>query len=308
VHEPSYLKNDETTREINEIMGSGSKTAMMALLSRFGESQKPFGERICYDPMAVCFIDKKLMDWATHNPDKIIAMRDENERINPGFVNSIIARVRYFDDFTQQSLESGIEQLIILGAGYDSRAYRIEGLKRISTFEVDHPSTQDIKITKLKNLFGALPSNVVYISADLISEDIFQKLVGKGYDPFKKTLFLMEGLLYYLPPLAVERMLSSIVKNSAKGSIILFDYLFKSVVDGSTPLEAGRNLQKGLAESEEPLKFGIEDGKIDEFLTNRGFSQIVNVAGREYREAYFLGKNKDRIVSELLSFAHAVIE
>lgn len=308
MHEPSDLTNGETAREISEIIGSGSKTAIAALLNRFGESLKPVGERICYDPMAVYFIDKKLMDWATHNPDKVIAMRDENERINPGFVNSIIARVRYFDDFTQRSLERGIEQLVILGAGYDSRAYRIEGLKSIRTFEVDHPSTQDIKKTKLKKLFGALPSNVVYISADIISEDIFQKLIGTGYDPSIKTLFLMEGLLYYLPPSAVDRMLSSIVKNSAKGSVIIFDYLFKSVVDGSTPLEAGRNLQKGLAESGEPLKFGIEDGRIEEFLANRGFSQIFNATGREYKEAYFQGKNKDRIVSELLSFAHATIE
>ncbi|MDD2755226.1 MAG: class I SAM-dependent methyltransferase [Methanothrix sp.] len=308
MHEPSDRTSGETTMELREIMGSGSKTAIAALLNRFGESLKPVGERICYDPYAVYFIDKKLMDWALHNPDKVIAMRDENERINPGFVNSIIARVRYFDDFTQRSLERGIEQLVILGAGYDTRAYRIEGLKRIRIFEVDHPSTQDIKITKLKNLFGALPSNVVYISADLISEDIFQKLMGKGYDPSKKTLFLMEGLLYYLPPSAVERMLSSIMKNSAKGSVILFDYLFKSVVDGSTPLEAGRNLKKGLAESGEPLKFGIEDGKIEEFLANRGFSQIANATGREYKEAYFQGENKDRIVSELLSFAHALIE
>jgi len=298
----------ETTRELMEIMGSGSKTAIAALLNRFVESQKPAGERICYDPYAVYFIDRKLLDWVIRNPDKVIAMRDENERLNPGFGESITARVRYFDDFTQRFLERGIEQLVILGAGYDSRAFRIEGLKRLRIFEVDHPATQDIKITKVKDLFGTLPSNVAYISADLASEDVFQKMVENGYDPSKKTLFIMEGLLYYLPPAAVERMLSSIVKNSAKGSAILFDYLFKSVVDGSTPLEAGRNLQKGMAESEEPLKFGIDDGRIEEFLANRGFSQIANVTGQDCKEAYFQGKNKDKVVSELLSFAHAVVE
>jgi len=100
------------------------------LFNRFEESLKTLGERICNDQYAAYFIDKKLMDWALH-PDKVIAMRDENERRNPGFLNSISARVRYFDDFTQRSLERGIEQLVILGAGYDPRAYKIEGLKQI---------------------------------------------------------------------------------------------------------------------------------------------------------------------------------
>jgi len=308
MQEPSNIANNVTIRKLSEMLGQGSKTAMVALFNRLGESQKPEGERICYDPYAVYFINKEFLDWVTHNPDKVIALRDENERLNPGFGNSIIARVRYFDDFTQRSLERGIEQLVILGAGYDSRAYRIEGLKRIRTFEVDHPSTQDIKIMKIKDLFGTMPDGVAYVSADLAEDDLFQKLIGKGYDPSKKTLFLMEGLIYYIPPAAVERMLSSIVKNSAKGSAILFDYLSRSVVDGSTHLEAGRNLQKGMAKSGEPFRFGIDDGMVEEFLSNRGFSQIANVTGQEYKEAYFQGKNKDRAVSELLSFAHAVIE
>ena len=138
---------------------------------------------------------------------------------------------------------------------------------------MDHPSTQEIKIIKVKDIFGALPDSVVYVSADLAGEDLFQKLIGGGYDPSKKALFLMEGLIYYLPPAAVEGMLSSIVKNSAKGSAILFDYLSKSVVDGSTHLMAGRNLQKGMERSGEPLKFGIDGGGVEKFLADRGFSR-----------------------------------
>lgn len=63
MQEPSDTANDETTRELREIMGSGSKTAIAVLLNRFGESLKPVGERICFDPYAVYFIDKKLMDY-----------------------------------------------------------------------------------------------------------------------------------------------------------------------------------------------------------------------------------------------------
>lgn len=308
MQEQSDIANTETTEEFSETLGPGSKTAMAALLNRLGESQKPEGERICYDPFAFHFVNKETLDWVIRNPDKVMALKDENERLVPGFQNSVTVRVRYFDDFTQTSIVGGIEQLVILGAGYDSRAYRIEGLKKIRTFEVDHPVIQDVKIMKTKKIFGALPDHVTYVPVNLASEDFFQKLLEKGYDPSKKTLFLMEGLLYYLPPAAVERMLSSIVRNSTKGSTILFDYLCKSVIDGSTPLEAGRNLQRGMMQLGEPFLFGIDDGMIEEFLAKREFSQIVNVTSIDYKRTYFQEKNKDRTVSELLYFAHAVIE
>ncbi len=118
----------------------------------------------------------------------------------------------------------------------------------------------------------------------------------------------MEGLLYYLLPKVVDDILSFIVKNSGEGRSIIFDYLPQSVVDGSCELDVGRNFHNLAAQVGEPLQFGIKEGKIGAFLSERGFSKVQNVTSEDYRKAYFNGVNKNRSVCSLLSFAHAMVD
>jgi len=297
----------ESNKRFIKKAGSSSKTAEGVALCRFNESKKPEGERICYDPYAVHFISPEILKWIACNPEETKAAWTRAERLLPGIDNSIIARVRYFDDFVKRSIDECLEQLVILGAGYDSRAYRIEGLTKIKVFEVDHPAMQAVKIEKIKKIFGCLPDHVTYIPADLGRDDFGKKLLEMEYSQSKKTLFLMEGLLYYLPPEIVNKILSFISKNSAKGSAILFDYYPQSVVDGSCKLEVGRNLYNQLIQFGEPLRFGIEEEMIEEFLTKRGFSKVCNVSSEDYKKVYFVGVNKNRQVCSLMSFAHALV-
>ena len=132
----------ELNKAFRERTGPGCKTAEGITIHRFAESQRPEGERICYDSYAVYFLSSETLEFRTRNPDKVKAAQEQYERFFPGLSNSIRAKVRYFDDFIKKSIDEGLEQLIILGAGYDSRAYRIDRLKKIRVFEVDHPGTQ----------------------------------------------------------------------------------------------------------------------------------------------------------------------
>jgi O-methyltransferase involved in polyketide biosynthesis len=118
----------------------------------------------------------------------------------------------------------------------------------------------------------------------------------------------MEGLIMYIPPKAVAKTLLFIVENSGKGSQVIFDYYPESVVDGTCKLEIGTNIRNHLIQLEEPLQFGIKEEKINDFLTEFGFSEIQNVTSEDYKKAYFHGKNENRDVCELLYFAHAVVE
>ncbi|PAV13609.1 methyltransferase [Methanosarcina spelaei] len=302
---------DEKENKILNIMNRkrpSSKTAEGVALYRLGESIKPEDERICYDPYAIYFINPDILEFVRNNPEKVKADAERYERFLPGMVNSGIARVRYFDDFVGKSADEGLEQLIILGAGYDTRAYRIEGLKAIKVFEVDHPDTQNLKIETIRKIFNSLPDHVAYVPIDLATENPDQKLQDAGYNKSEKTLFLMEGLLYYLPPKVVDEILAFIRMNAGTGSSILFDYLPESVIDGSCELEVGRNIHNHLAQVGEPLKFGIKEGTIETFLTKRGFSEVQNVTAEEYKKMYFHGINKDRNVCNLLYFTHAIIE
>lgn len=297
----------EPNKRFMEKAGSSSKTAEGVALCRFKESQKPEGERICYDPYAVHFISPEILEWMARNPEEAKAAWTRRERILTGIDNSVIARVRYFDDFVERSIEEGFEQLVILGAGYDSRAFRIEGLEKIKVFEIDHPAMQTMKIEKAKKIFGSLPDHVTYIPEDLGRDDFGQKLLKMGYNQSKKTLFLMEGLIYYLPPGAVDTVLAFISKNSCKGSAVIFDYYPQSLVDGSCELEVGKNLYNNLLQIGEPLQFGIEDGGVETFLSERGFSKIQTVTSEDYKRAYFQGVNGGRDVCSLMSFVHATV-
>ncbi|MCO5382570.1 MAG: class I SAM-dependent methyltransferase [Methanosarcina barkeri] len=302
-------KSFTASNETNTNRKGSSKMAEMIALHRVAESRKPEGERICYDPYAVHFVDPEVLAFAASNPDKTKEMSEYYERLFPGLANSIRARVRYFDDFVRTSIDEGLRQLVILGAGYDTRAYRIEGLKgKVKVFEVDHPNTQSVKIEKVKEIFGFLPECVMYVPVDFEIENLGERLIVQGFDRSLKTLFLMEGLVMYIPLEAVDETLSFIAKNSGKGSAVLFDYYPESVVDGTCKLEAGRNILDYTVQQGEPLKFGIKEGMVEPFLAERGFSRVQNVTAEEYKKMYFHGVNKDRKVSNLLFFTHATIE
>lgn len=283
--------------------------AELIAVHRFMESARPEGERICYDPFAVHFISPEMMktiEETARDPARAKAMSEHYERLIPGLTYSIRARVRFFDDFVKRSADEGLEQLVILGAGYDTRAYRIPGLENVRVFEVDHPGTQSAKTEKIKEIFGMLPDHVRYIPVDLAAEDLGQGLLAKGYDRSRNTLFLMEGLVMYLSPEAVDGMLAFMVENSGAGSAILFDYFQGSVVDGTC--EAGRNIRDYVKQVGEPLMFGIEEGMVEKFLEDRGFSRVKSVTSEDYKKLYLHGANVGKTVCSLMAFAHAEIE
>lgn len=305
MQEPTSFTNSNGT---NIKRKEPSKTAEGIALHRALESQKPEDERLCYDPYAICFISQEMFE-PFGDLQKAKTSHEYYERLLPGFTNSVRTRIRYFDDFVKKFIDEGLEQLVILGAGYDTRAYRIEGLKgKIRVFEVDHPNTQRVKIEKIKEIFDSLPDHVVYVPVDFETENFGERLIAQGYDRLLKTLFIMEGFVVYIPPKVVDKTLSFIVENSGIGSTILFDYFPESVIDGSCELEVGKNMRDYASKQGEPFKFGIKEGMVETFLKERGFSQVCNVTSEDYKKTYFQGINKDREICSLMSFVHAVVQ
>lgn len=278
-------------------------------MQRFAESSKDEDERICYDPYAIHFINPEIVEFGIKHPEEAKAKIEAMENQLPGLSSSIIARVRYFDDIVKESIGDGLQQLVILGAGYDTRSYRIEGLdEKVKVFEVDHPNTQNFKKEKIIEIFRSLPDHVTYVPIDFETQKLGQMLFENGYNESLKTLFIMEGLIMYIPPEAVDETLNFIVNKSGKDSQIIFDYYPESVVDGTTALAVGQNIRNFLIQMGEPLQFGIKEGTIGKFLSSYGFSKINDVTSTDYKKAYFNGKNKNRDVCDLLYFAQAVVE
>jgi len=198
--------------------------------------------------------------------------------------------------------------LVILGAGYDSRAYRFDELKKdIKVFEVDHPDTQTLKIEKVKRILGALPDNVVYVSIDFSKETLDQKLSESGYKRNLKTLFIWEGVTMYLTAEAVDETLAFVAENSCTGSSIIFNYMLESVVDGSDKSKMVKKLKDRLGRRGEPITFGIAEADLENYLLRRGFWRVSNV-NDEFLRGYFTEVNRKQEVYPFLLIAHATVK
>ena len=278
--------------------GKPSFTAEGTVALRAAEWLAPEDKRMCHDPLAKDFVPTKFkIIGKSRLLTKVVLWCIE--RLVPGMLGYIVGRTKYIDDYLETRIDDGIEQLVILGAGYDSRAYRFEGLKgKVKVFEVDFPATQKVKIEKVKKIFGSPPDNVVYVSVDFDEKKLGEGLFESGFDNNLKTLFIWEGVTPYITAEAMDETLAFVAKNSGEGSSIIFDYVFRSALDGTYQREQVHRIWKAWERFAQPItseraSFGIEEGTIEEFLSQRGFYQVVNVTGEHFESAYFRGPNEN---------------
>jgi methyltransferase (TIGR00027 family) len=287
--------------------GKPSATAEGNAALRAAEWLRSEDERVCYDQFARRFLGLRFGVIVRSRLLTRIALWYA-ERILPGAANSLVARTRYIDDYLKACIDDGIEQLVILGAGYDSRAYRFDELRpRVRVFEVDHPNTQRAKIQKVKRIFGSLPSHVVYVSLDLDEKKLGEGLLESGYSRDKKTLFIWEGVTVYLTPEAVDETLAFVAGNSGKGSSLIFDYAFRFALDATSDSEEARKWRKAYERRGEPPKFALKEEEVEGFLSKRGFYQVKGVSMESLKKAYFKGINENRNVTHLGGIAQATV-
>lgn len=270
-----------------------SMTALGIAITRGIESEKPEDERICYDQYARSFVSPFLYDFV-----KFFDKLGWSEKKGPGVMGFLAVRDRHLDEFLKLQLGAGIQQLVILGAGYDSRAYRFDELKNgIKVFEVDHPASQKDKLQKLNKIFGEIPPHVTFVSIDFNQQKLADRLFECGYDRGLKTLFIWQGVTQYLTPVAVDDTLGFITGNSASGSSVIFDYMYPSLLDGTIKHGEVTNMRSKSWLSGESLVYGIPEGKATEFMQARGFVNIQDADAKYLHDRYFTGKNAHRIIA-----------
>ncbi len=283
------------------------KMALQIAGMRMNETLLPEDERIFTDPYAEFFFPKAVREMA-RNDQWAKTEREKYEAVMPGVNGALAARVRYMDECLIEAIRSGFTQLVMIGAGYDTRAYRIPGLKEnIRVFEVDHPLTQKVKIRTISEIFGDLPDHVTYLPVVFGKDSIEQRLFESGYDSGLKTLFIVEGFLMYVPPAAVDRLLGFICKASEPGSAFIADYFDATVVDGTSPLKEAQALKSFVESEGSPLQFGIPDESIEAFFSERGFRQVSCFAASDCKEKYFKGEGLHRAVTPMFKFVRAVV-
>jgi methyltransferase (TIGR00027 family) len=213
-------------------------------------------------------------------------LRRALEYVVPGSYGFTITRTRHFDEILLSESRAGVEQVVLLGAGYDSRPFRFrDALRNIRVFEIDHPGTQARKLRMLARSEEAIPANVSYIPVDFNRQSLPEALADHGFSTRKRTLFLWEGVSYYLPRPVVEGVLD-FVSRCAEGSSIVFDYALDAYVRGDTSTLGGREVARWLKRVREPFVFGLDPSETREFLTARKLHTVSDLGPEDLAQAY----------------------
>ncbi len=272
--------------------GEASKTAEYnALFRAIESSRRPRHKRLFEDSLSPGFLGRltyayrlsrlpllgRLVPWYI-------------DRKWPGVRPSAIGRTCWIDDQLRAALRDGICQVVILGVGYDCRAYRIAGIERTRVFEIDHPSTLDVKVKHLKHLLSVIPAYVTFVGVDFDRQDFAAVLRTSGFDRNIATFFIWEGVIHYLSAGAVDLTLRSIASLSAPGSRLVFTYIHRGLLDGSVHFGDLRRIPSTLTKSGETWTFGFHPDELAQYLAERGFSLVTDVDSIEYRKRY-LGRS-----------------
>ena len=267
---------------------NSSKTAEYMALFRALESRRSWRTRLFADPLATDFLRPSLKRIAllARFPGGGALVEKLADRRVPGARTSAIARTRLIDDLLAGAIGNELCQIVILGAGFDCRAYRLPILHNRDVYEVDHPITLERKRRHLKERFGKLPHNLHYVPIDFNRESLDSTLQQAGVTGSVKTVFLWEGVSNYLTAEAVDSVLRY-VSAFPSGSQVIFTYVHSGVLDGTVKFDGAERLLADVAELHEPWTFGMNPAEVNKYLQEHGLRLVVDLGASEYRKRYF---------------------
>ena len=268
--------------------GRASRTAEYMALFRALEATRAADRRLFTDRFAVAFLSPRLrlVVGLSKVPLAGTIVRAYIDRRWPGARTSAVARTRFIDDAAEAALRSAIEQVVILGAGFDARAYRIAAMAQVAVvFEVDHPSTSAAKRTIVQGALASAPRHVRFVPIDFNSESLQSTMSAAGYDARRRTLFIWEGVTNDPTADAVGETL--VPAGAAAGSTVVFTYVHRQVLDAPQTFYGTEKLLATLRVAGERWRFGLDPLHMSSFLAQRGLVLSEDVGASDYRAFYF---------------------
>lgn len=232
-------------------------------------------------------------------------------------VRMMTIRTRFIDEALERAIADGVTQVAILGAGFDSHAYRCqELLANVRVFEVDRPATQTLKKQRVNDALGGPPPNLTYVPIDFQHEELPDVLSRHGYDRAQRTFFIMEGVSMYVPEEAVRATLR-FVGSHPPGSVIVFDFVYRAMIDmianldWATVPEAAKPFVKRFMDliKDEPWVFGLPVGGEREYLGELGLElrEAFMIGGEESLKRYVTKADGTQVGAEAMAAAIALM-
>jgi methyltransferase (TIGR00027 family) len=268
-----------------------SESALIAALRRAMTNQQYSNSRLGPDFLAVVFLPPHYQFFLKFKKIQT-STRGKLDAFFPGMTEFIIARTIWFDGLFVDALKQRVPQIVLLGAGYDSRAYRFAALNQgTRIFELDITPTQERKISCLKKAKIEIPPSVAFIPIDFNRDPLKDTLEKAGWRNDQKTLFIWEGVSYYLDPASVDATLRFFSHSTSHESLIAFDYAITLNQGNIADYYGAKEFLKSMQEQQanEELTFSIEAGKLESFLISKSLKLVEHLDNEAIEKKFLTG-------------------
>ncbi|AKK25544.1 methyltransferase [Mycobacterium sp. EPa45] len=225
------------------------------------------------------------------------ALRAATDRRIAGGWASFLCRKRYIDDQLRAAIAKGVDTVVILGAGYDTRAYRLPELAAVPVCEVDLPRNTAGKLAALNRTLGGVPAGVTLLPVDFETDDLAESLRRNGFGADQRTFYIWEAVTQYLTEAAARRMFDYLAQ-AAPGSGLAFTFLREDFLTGRRMYGAERARQQFVVEYA-LWRFGLDPAEVAPFLAEYGWREADQAGPSEYAERYLRPAGRDDAVSEI---------
>ena len=222
------------------------------------------------------FADPLALSILGPDADDAIALAKERPERRP--LRLFIAmRSRFAEDSARRAIDDGVRQILVMGAGLDTFAYRLERTHDLRVFELDHPATQAEKRRRLTEAKIAEPAHVSYVAHDFERGSMIGALKAAGFDPDRRTFVIWLGVTPYLTEEAVFATLSEVAR-LAGGAEVVFDYANPpSAIEEKAARDFHREMAERVAASGEPFRCYFNSAELHTRASTLGFSEIEDL-------------------------------
>ena len=273
-------------------------TGLVAIEQKlFSENARIINDELAYKILP--FSIKVAIWWKTtfFSDEDILKCADKEF---PGLWNSIMCRKRYIDERVIDATDRQIEAIVNLGAGFDTRAYRLPALAKIPIWELDQPMIINSKQSRLKKLFKKIPDHVTLVSIDFNYEELGAVLKSHGYATNKKTFFIWEAVTQYLTDAAIKTIFNFLAKTTTYSRLV-FTYVCKDFINGNISY----GLENKFVIRNSDWLFGIDPSNIDDFLGKYGWHVLEHLGYEAFTERYVkpTGRELEPMLLERIVYA-----
>jgi methyltransferase (TIGR00027 family) len=269
------------------------------------EQHLPESARIINDELAqrILPLSMRAITWVKLRLMSVNNMVKWTEKKMPGMWSGFMCRKRYIDDKLAEAVGAQTEAVVNLGAGFDTRAYRLSTLSSVPVWEVDQPGNIDAKRIRIRKVLEEIPGHITLVPIDFDHEVLGDVLASYGYLGDVRTFFILEAVTQYLPEDSIRKTFDYLAKARA-GSRLVFTYVRRDFIDGKA-LYGHKYLYENMVIKGKSWLFGMDPNEVADFLSVYGWRVLEHLGYDELAELYAKPTGRKLLSTPLERIVHA---